>query len=116
GPDPAHVMTRVNNGQVHVGLNGGDAVAEMDRNADGTLTFKRNIPVQLTGQPQAQPHAHWMGHDGLSMVTPNSNTGDSTLFDFTSNSILAKNTTGPLPIAAAMDPRSIRYYVSNYLG
>jgi len=116
GHDPAHVMTRVNNGQVHVGLNGGDAVSEMDRNTDGTLTFKRNILVQLPGQPQAQPHAHWMGHDGQTMVTPNSNTGDSTLFDFTSNSILAKNTTGPLPIAAAMDPRSIRYYVSNYLG
>lgn len=116
GHDPAHVMTRVNNEQVHVGLNGGDAVAEMDRNTNGTLTFKRNILVQLPGQPQAQPHAHWMGFDGLSMVTPNSNTNDSTLFDFTSNSILAKNTTGPLPIAAAMDPKSLRYYVSNYLG
>jgi|CXWL01.1.fsa_nt_gi hypothetical protein len=116
GPDPAHVMTRVNNGQVHVGLNGGDAVSEMDRNTDGTLTFKRNILVQLPGQPQAQPHAHWMGFDGLSMVTPNSNSGDSTLYDFSIDGILAKNTTGPLPIAAAMDPRSIRYYVSNYLG
>jgi hypothetical protein len=116
GEDPAHVMTRVNNGQVHVGLNGEDAVSEMDRNPDGTLTFNRRIPVQFPGEPQAQPHAHWMGHDGQTMVTPNSNSGDSTLFDFTSNSILAKNTTGPLPIAAAMDPRSIKYYVSNYLG
>ena len=116
GEDPAHVMTRVNNGQVHVGLNGEDAVSEMNRNADGTLTFNRRIPVQFPGQPQAQPHAHWMGFDGMSMVTPNSNTGDSTLFDFNLDAILAKNTTGPLPIAASMDPRSIRYYVSNYLG
>jgi plastocyanin len=116
GHDPAHVMTRVDTQQVHVGLNGADAVSEMDRKADGTLEFKRNILVQLPGQPQAQPHAHWMGFDGRSMVTPNSNTWDSTLFDFTSNSILAKNTTGPLPIAAAMDPTSLRYYVSNYLG
>ena len=117
GPDPAHVMTRVNNGQVHVGLNGGDAVSEMDRNPNnGTLTFKRNIPVQLPTEPQAQPHAHWMGFDGLSMVTPNSNTGDSTLFDFDLDKILTKNKTGPLPIAAAMDPLAIRYYVTNYLG
>jgi hypothetical protein len=116
GHDPAHVMTRVDTQQVHAGLNGSDAVAEMDKNNDGTLTLKRKILVQLPTDPQAQPHAHWMGFDGQSMVTPNSNTGDSTLYDFGLDKILTKNTTGPLPIAAAMDPRSIRYYVSNYLG
>lgn len=50
------------------------------------------------------------------MVTSNSNTGDSRLFDFTSKSIVAKNPTGTLPIATSMDPRWTRYYVSNYLG
>lgn len=115
--DPAHVMTRVDTEQVHVGLNGGDSVVELNRNAiTKTLSINRNILVQGPGDRQAQPHAHWMGFDSLSMVTPNSNTGDSTLFDFTSNSIAAKNTTGPLPIAASMDPASTRYYVSNYLG
>ncbi len=123
GHDPAHVMTRVNNEQVHVGLNGDDAVVELNKATDGTLSINPARPggqgkilVQNPGDPQAQPHAHWMGFDGLSMVTPNSNSGDSTLYDFSIDGILAKNTTGPLPIAAAMDPRSIRYYVSNYLG
>jgi hypothetical protein len=123
GHDPAHVMTRVNNQQVHVGLNGEDSVVELNKATDGTLSVNPARPggqgkilVQNPGDPQAQPHAHWMGFDGLSMVTPNSNSGDSTLYDFSIDGILAKNTTGPLPIAAAMDPRSIRYYVSNYLG
>jgi hypothetical protein len=123
GEDPAHVMTRVNNQQVHVGLNGEDAVVELNKATDGTLSVNPARPggqgrilVQNPGDPQAQPHAHWMGFDGLSMVTPNSNSGDSTLYDFNLDGILAKNTTGLLPIAAAMDPRSIRYYVSNYLG
>ena len=116
GADPAHVMTRVNNEQVHVGLNGGNAVVELNKAANGTLSINRNILVQNPGDHQAQPHAHWMAFDGLSMVTPNSNTGDSTLFDFGLDKILTKNKTGILPIAAAMDPLATRYYVSNYLG
>ncbi len=119
GPDPAHVMTRVNTGQVHVGLNGGNSVVELDKAPNGTLSENRRIPVQRPGERHAQPHAHWMGFDGMSMVTPNSNTGDSTLYVFDlagSGSILDKNITGMLPIAASMDPRSTRYYVSNYLG
>ena len=123
GNDPAHVMTRVDTEQVHVGLNGEDAVVELNKLVNGNLEVnparqggQGRIPVQLPGQDQAQPHAHWMSFDGQSMVTPNSNSWDSTLFDFTNYSILAKNQTGPLPIAAAMDPLATRYYVSNYLG
>ena len=117
GNDPAHVMTRVNNQQVHVSLNGEDSVVELNPiTSPSDLTINRNILMQLPGQPQAQPHAHWMGHDGATMATPNSNSNDSTFFDFIKDLIVKKEPTGPLPIAAAMDPRSTKTYVSNYLG
>jgi hypothetical protein len=116
GPDPAHVMTRVNNEQVHVGLNGGNSVVELNKAANGTLSINRNILVQNPGDKQAQPHAHWMGHDGQTMVTPNSNTNDSTFWDFITDKIKSKPKTGTLPIAAGINPDSTTYYVSNYLG
>ena len=37
GEDPAHVMTRVDTRQVHVGLNGEDSMVELNRNKDGYL-------------------------------------------------------------------------------
>lgn len=123
GQDPAHVMTRVDTAQVHVGLNGEDAVVELNTAADGKVSFnparpggKGRILVQNPGDKQAQPHAHWMGHDGKSMVTPNSNTSDSTLFSFDDYTIKGKNGTGTLPIASSIMPDSSKYYVSNYLG
>jgi plastocyanin len=116
GNDPAHVMTRVNTGQVHVGLNGEDAVVELNKAADGKVSINRRIVVQNPGEKQAQPHAHWMGHDGNAMVTPNSNTNDSTFWDFVTDKIKAKPATGTLPIASGINPDSTKYYVSNYLG
>jgi YVTN family beta-propeller protein len=117
GHDPAHVMTRVDTEQVHVTLNGQDSVVELDRKKGASyLQIKRLIPMQLPGEKQAQPHAHWMGFDGKTMATPNSNTADSTLYDFEQDRIRFKIGTGALPIAAAMMPDSSKYYVSNYLG
>jgi DNA-binding beta-propeller fold protein YncE len=115
--DPAHVMTRVDTQQVHVGCNGDDTVAEFNRTDSGRLQFHKLITVsKRSDKYQAQPHAHWMGFDGRSMVTPNSNTGDSTLFDFNEYAIIDKEQTGTLPIATGMMPDSSKFYVSNYLG
>lgn len=119
GNDPAHVMTRVNNEQVHVGLNGEDGVVELNRDpATGLLTKHRVISMQDPANPTnpTQPHAHWMGHDGLTMATPNANTGDSSLFDFPLDEVVSKLPTGALSIAVGMMPDSTKYYVSNYLG
>ncbi len=116
GNDPAHVMTRVDTQDVHVSLNGEDSVVELRRAPSGLLTFVRNITISVgPNAKQTQPHAHWMGFDGKSMTTPNSNTNDSSLFDFSLDMVLAKEATGTLPIAAAMMPDSSKYYVSNYL-
>jgi DNA-binding beta-propeller fold protein YncE len=122
GEDPAHVMTRVDTEQVHVPLNGEDSVTELNRVPSGLLAFNRQISMQDPNNPTkpTQPHAHWMGFDGQTMATPNANTNDSTLFNFWANfgegAVVAKNQTGPLPIAASMMPDSSKYYVSNYLG
>jgi DNA-binding beta-propeller fold protein YncE len=113
--DPAHVMTRVDTQQVHVTCNGEDTVAEYNRLPSGRLELNRFIPMS-NGDKQTQPHAHWMGFDGKSMATPNSNTNDSTLFNFNEYVITNKQPTGALPIAAGMMPDSSKYYVSNYLG
>jgi DNA-binding beta-propeller fold protein YncE len=113
--DPAHVMTRVDTQQVHVTCNGDDYVAEFNRLPSGLLQFNAFLDMSNAGG-QTQPHAHWMGHDGKSMVTPNSNTNDATLFDFNTYTIKSQEPTGALPIASAMMPDGSKYYVSNYLG
>ena len=68
-------MTRVDTDQVHVSLNGEGSVVEL---SPGAAHVDRTIQVQDSGNP-GQPHAHWMSHDGHTMVTPNSNTNDSTV-------------------------------------
>ena len=113
GESPAHVMTRVDTDQVHTTLNGEDAVIELN---PGLKNVTRRIPVQGAGDKPAQPHAHWMGPDGHTMSTPNSNTDDSTLLDIPAGTITSKVHTGPLPIASGMMPDASKYYVSNYLG
>ena len=111
GEAPAHVMTRVDTDQVHVGLNGEDRVIEL---APGGGSIDSEIDVSGDDLP-AQPHAHWMGFDGKTMVTPNSNTGDSSYVKFDPDTIFAKPETGVLPIATSMMPDSSKYYVSNFL-
>jgi DNA-binding beta-propeller fold protein YncE len=114
GSAPAHVMTRVDTDQVHVSLNGEDAVIELNSLLHGN-SFSRRIPTQHAGENPAQPHAHWMSFDGKTMVTPNSNTNDSTRIDLPSGQIKAKTHTGTLPIASSIMPDASKYYVSNYL-
>jgi DNA-binding beta-propeller fold protein YncE/plastocyanin len=112
GEAPAHVMTRTDTDQVHVTLNGEDAVVELRPRA---RRIDRRIPVQRRGELAGQPHAHWMSADGHAMATPNSNTNDSTLLDVPAGTITAKLATGTLPIATGMMPDTSKYYVSNYL-
>jgi DNA-binding beta-propeller fold protein YncE len=119
GEDPAHVMTRVDTGQVHVTLNGEDSVVELDpKHAPKYLEINRNISMQdrLFPTKPTQPHAHWMGFDGKTMATPNANSNDSTLYDFVQDEVVSKLGVGVLPIAVGMMPDSSKYYVSNYLG
>jgi DNA-binding beta-propeller fold protein YncE/plastocyanin len=111
GDAPAHVMTRVDTDQVHVSLNGEGSIVELSPFA---TKIDRKIEVQNSGNP-GQPHAHWMSSDGHTMVTPNSNTNDSTVVHIVPGTIEPKVNTGILPIASGMMPDASKYYVSNYL-
>ena len=118
GPAPAHVMTRSNNGDVHVSLNGANDIVEftVDKHAPGSLNYVRNIPMSDPKLDEStHPHAHWMSADGNMMVTPNPDTEDSTLYDFRSGSIADRTHTGHFPIATGMMPDSSKYYVANFL-
>jgi len=112
GEAPAHVMTRVDTDQVHVSVNGEDNITELSPFA---RFIDRRLSTQHPGEKAAQPHAHWMSHDGHIMVTPNSNTNDSTRINVVPGTIASKTLTGTLPIATGMMPDASKYYVSNYL-
>lgn len=110
GESPAHVMTRVDTDQIHVTLNGEEdsrSVVELKPLAKG---IEREIDIG-----RGHPHAHWMSHDGKTMVTPNVLDSDSTIYDFDSDSITSISATGSHPIATGMMPDSSKYYVANLL-
>jgi DNA-binding beta-propeller fold protein YncE/plastocyanin len=110
GEAPAHVMTRVDTDQVHVTLNGAentDSVVELSPNASNV---ERRIDIG-----RGEPHAHWMSHDGKTMVTPNVFDADSTIFDFVRRRIRAIAPVGSHPIATGMMPDASKYYVANLL-
>jgi hypothetical protein len=110
GEAPSHVMTRVDNDHLHVALDGSDehdAVVEL---TPGGGTILRNIDID-----EGHPHAHWMGRDGKTMVTPNTFTADSTIYDFNTDSVRELVRVGNLPIATGMMPDDSKYYVANFL-
>ena len=113
GPGPSHVMTRTDTDQLHVALNGGNAVVEL---SPGGTKIDRTLAAVRDGDPIAHPHAHWMSSDGQRMVTPNPNSGDATLFDVPSGSIVQKPALSDTPIASSMAPDDSKYYVANLLG
>jgi DNA-binding beta-propeller fold protein YncE len=114
GEAPSHVMTRANNDDIHVALNGEEGVAEILATTEPE-EVERIIAMQGYGQNPTHPHAHWMSSDGDKMVTPNSFTGDSSLYGFDTEQIDAKPATGALPIATGMMPDDSKYYVANLL-
>jgi YVTN family beta-propeller protein len=112
GPDPSHVMTRTDTDQMHIALNGGNAVVEVHPLA---TKIDRVLKVERPGEKIAHPHAHWMSGDARFMVTPNVNTYDSTVLSIKTGAI-KKEATGELPIASGMMPDASKYYLANFLG
>ena len=109
GEAPSHVMTRTDTDEVHVALNGEEnpqAVVELSPLA---TNVERRLDIG-----RGNPHAHWMSHDGKMMVTPNVFSGDSSIFDFTTNKA-AIVPAGALAIATGMMPDDSKYYVANFL-
>ncbi|HKV94413.1 MAG TPA: copper oxidase [Candidatus Angelobacter sp.] len=111
GPDPSHVMTRTDTDHLHVALDGEDSPFAVVQLTPGGRRIERLIDID-----EGHPHAHWMGHDGKTMVTPNTFSDTSTIFDFNTDSVRALvHTTGALPIATGMMPDDSKYYITNFL-
>jgi DNA-binding beta-propeller fold protein YncE len=111
GEAPAHVMTRVDTDQVHVTINGderSESVVELSPKAG---SVERRVDIG-----RGNPHAHWMSHDGKTMVTPNAFTADSSIYDFHQDRLEGIVMTGEHPIATGMMPDASKYYVANFLG
>jgi len=110
GEAPAHVMTRVDTDQVHVTINGQDDAESVVELSPLARSKERKINIG-----RGNPHAHWMSHDGKTMVTPNAFSADSTIFDFPSDAIAHIVPAGEHPIATGMMPDDSKYYVANFL-
>lgn len=109
GEAPAHVMTRTDTDEVHVTVNGADRNDSVVELSPGAQSVRQRIDI---GRPH--PHAHWMSHDGGTMVTANVFTNDSSIYDFPSDRA-AVVSTGSHAIATGMMPDSSKYYVANFL-
>ena len=109
GEAPAHVMTRVDTDEVHVTINGSARDRSVVELSPGAEHIERRININ-----RPHPHAHWMSHDGKTMVTPNMFTNDSSIYDFPTNEANIAPA-GALPIATGMMPDASKYYVANYL-
>lgn len=113
GEAPAHVMTLTDTDRLHVTNNGDtrtDSVMELAPLATQVL---RRVDI---GRGNA--HAHWMSHDGKTMVTPNVLSGDTTQYSFKTNTIEAiLPVSGQFshPLATGMMPDASKYYVANLL-
>ncbi|QOJ22316.1 MAG: copper oxidase [Gammaproteobacteria bacterium] len=113
GEAPAHVMTLTDTDRLHITNNGDtrtDSVMELSPLAAQVL---RRVDI---GRGNA--HAHWMSHDGKTMVTPNVLSGDTTQYNFRTNRIEAiLPVSGPFshPLATGMMPDASKYYVANLL-
>lgn len=110
GEAPSHVMTRTDTDQLHVALNGSSQANSVVELAPLATAVQRTINIG-----RGNPHAHWMSHDGKTMVTPNVFTSDSTIYDFSSRLIAGIAPTGSHPIATGMMPDASKYYVANLL-
>lgn len=110
GPAPSHVMTRTDTDHLHVALDGEDSPFAVVQLTPGGAAIERRIDIAA-----GHPHAHWMGHDGQTMVTPNTFSNTSTIFDFGTDAVRALVPTGNLPIATGMMPDDSKYYLDNFL-
>jgi len=114
GESPAHVLTRPNNDDIIVSLNGEEGVAEVLATTSPS-EVNRIIATQGFGQDPTKPHAHWISSDGQTMITPNAFTHDATLYGFDTDMINSKPPTGIIPIATAMTPDDEFGTVANLL-
>ena len=114
GESPSHVMTRPNNDDITVALNGEEGVVEILATTSPSEVNKI-IATQGFGLDPTKPHAQWISSDGQTMITPNAFTHDATIYGFDTETINSRTATGIIPIATAMTPDDKFGTVANLL-
>ena len=104
-------MTRSDNDNVVVAINGGGAVVELDPGANKII--KRYL-TQSRGENPAMPHGFWVSGDGSHIVTPNANETTASIIDVV-DGMVAKPEAGPGlgQVAASMTNDGKRAYVAS---
>ena len=108
GPSPSHVMTRSNNDDVMVAINGGGKVVELDPGGNKII---KSYFTQARGSPAAMPHGFWVSGDGTHVVTPNANEMTASIIDMNLEK-LVKPKTGLGQVAASVTNDGKRAYVA----
>ncbi|MGH9035360.1 MAG: copper oxidase [Acidimicrobiia bacterium] len=111
GPSPSHVMTRSENDNVVVAINGGGSVVELDPGGHKVIT---RYLTQTRGENPAMPHGFWVSGDGSHIVTPNANEITASIIDVI-NGTVAKPKAGPGlgQVAASITNDGKRAYVAS---
>lgn len=112
GPHPAQVMTRPDTDQLVVGINGGTDIVEL---APGATEITRRVDVDPENGLMPHPSAHWISHDGRTLVAPNTMTDEAVIVD-TESGTVKHDPVGRFPIATSMTPDSKKAYLSDFLG
>lgn len=112
GDSPAHVMTLPTTDEILVTLNGENGIARIN---PGEFEVNKRTMTQMPGSDNANPHGHWIKHDGSLVSTSNIGTHDAGIYDTTTGQIKSRTPTGPgaHPIAAGMT--SEKLYMANLL-
>jgi YVTN family beta-propeller protein len=108
GPSPSHVMTRSNNDDVMVAINGGGKVVELDPGANKVI---KSYFTQARGEPAAMPHGFWVSGDGSHVVTPNANEENASIIDMNLGALLKRHT-GLGNVAVSITNDGKRAYVA----
>lgn len=106
---PAHVITRPNTDQVYLSSNGADRDESVIELAPLAAGDKKRIDI---GEPH--PHGHWITSDGSRLITPNTLTDTSSIFDFNTGTSVTVPT-GSHPLAVGVMPDGSKYYVANFI-
>ncbi|GAB3260714.1 YncE family protein [Nocardioides dilutus] len=112
GPNPAHVMTRPDNGNLTIGVNAGTDIVEA---SPGAKKVVQRVHADPEGGMTPHPHAHWTSHDGKTVVAPNTMTNEAVIANLDTGTVRHKPV-GAFPIATSMTPNSKKAYLSNFLG
>jgi hypothetical protein len=111
GPDPSHIMSRPNNDELMVDINGGNSIAIL---APGATKVLRQYQIASPTQHIAMPHGQWMTSDGQYGVTPDVGLDQAGIINLDTGQVKF-GPSGVEPLAVGIPGDDSRYYMANFL-